>query len=92
MFWQSSSCICGSASLNAVQTAAREGTRVGIVALAGAFAMYVAVTLLMMILTKHYVEARYDRWVMLFYMSSRRCVSCAVDAAVFMWQSCLNKQ
>jgi hypothetical protein len=61
MFLQSSSCICGSASLNAVQNAAREGTRVGIVALAGAFAMYVAATLLLMILTGHYVEARFDR-------------------------------
>uniref|UniRef100_A0A383VEU7 Uncharacterized protein n=1 Tax=Tetradesmus obliquus TaxID=3088 RepID=A0A383VEU7_TETOB len=61
MFLQSSSCICGSLSLNAVQKAAREGTRVGIVALAGAFAMYVAATLLLIVLTGHYVEARFDR-------------------------------
>jgi hypothetical protein len=44
-----------------LQNAAREGTRVGIVALAGAAAMYVAATLLLMILTGHYVEARFDR-------------------------------
>ncbi|KAF6254263.1 hypothetical protein COO60DRAFT_335429 [Scenedesmus sp. NREL 46B-D3] len=61
MFLQSSSCICGGASLAAVQNAAREGTRVGAIALAGAFAMYVAATLLLMILTGHYVEARFDR-------------------------------
>eukprot|EP00878_Enallax_costatus_P011837 GHUV01012359.1.p1 GENE.GHUV01012359.1~~GHUV01012359.1.p1 ORF type:complete len:225 (+),score=55.42 GHUV01012359.1:2182-2856(+) len=61
MFLQSSSCVCGSDSLNAVDTAAREGTRVGIIALAGAGAMYIATTALLMILTAHYVEAKFDR-------------------------------
>lgn len=61
MFMRSSSCICGAAKLASVQQAAREGTRVAITSLAGAAAMYVASTALLMILTAHYVEAKFDR-------------------------------
>eukprot|EP00879_Flechtneria_rotunda_P005774 GHRR01006077.1.p1 GENE.GHRR01006077.1~~GHRR01006077.1.p1 ORF type:complete len:205 (+),score=66.98 GHRR01006077.1:746-1360(+) len=61
MFIQSSSCICGSNKLDALQNAAQEGRKVSIMALAGAAAMYVAATLLLMILTGHMVEARFDR-------------------------------
>lgn len=62
MFLQSPSCICGSDSLIAIETAAREGTRVGIISLVGAGAMYIATTVLLMILTAHNVEAKFDRF------------------------------
>lgn len=61
MFLQSNSCVCGSDSLNFVDQAAREGIRVGIVSLVGAGAMYIATTALLMILTAHSVEAKFDR-------------------------------
>eukprot|EP00775_Hariotina_reticulata_P010072 gene10072-10227_t len=61
MFLQSSSCICGSDKLHIIQQAAREGQKVALIGLAGAFAMYLSSTLLLMVLTGHYVMARYDR-------------------------------
>lgn len=58
---RSASCVCGSAKLNTIANAASEGVRVGGVALAGAVTMYVAASLLLMILTAQYVSAKYDR-------------------------------
>jgi hypothetical protein len=58
---KSNSCVCGSAKLNTIATAASEGVRVGGVALAGAVTMYVAASLLLLILTTQYVSAKYDR-------------------------------
>jgi hypothetical protein len=61
MFLQSSSCVCGSDKLHTIQQAAREGQKVAWIGLAGAFAMYLSSTLLLMVLAGHYAMARYDR-------------------------------
>lgn len=58
---RSASCVCGSAKLETIATAASEGVRVGGVALAGAVTMYVGASLLLMILTGQFVSAKYDR-------------------------------
>lgn len=58
---RSASCVCGSAKLNTIANAASEGVRVGGVALAGAVTMYIAASLLLLILTAQYVSAKYDR-------------------------------
>lgn len=58
---KSNSCVCGSAKLNTIATAASEGVKVGGVALAGAVIMYVGASLLLMILTSQYVSAKYHR-------------------------------
>lgn len=56
-----SSCVCGSSTLNKLRSIATNGARVAAVAMAGAAAMYVACTWLLMILTGHSVMASYDR-------------------------------
>ncbi|KAF8067325.1 hypothetical protein HT031_002373 [Scenedesmus sp. PABB004] len=60
-FMQAASCVCGGAMLAGIRGAARSGTRAAAVALGGAFAMYVACTLLLIVLTRHGVEARHER-------------------------------
>lgn len=58
---RASSCVCGGAKLDAIGGAASQGTKVGALALAGAAAMYVGATLLLMLLTAQFVRAKYER-------------------------------
>jgi hypothetical protein len=58
---QSNSCICGNDSLQRMRQLAADCMRVAGVALAGAGAMYIAATVLLMVLSGHYVSASHDR-------------------------------
>lgn len=58
---QSNSCICGNDTLQRLRQLAGDCMRVGAVALAGAGAMYIAATVLLMVLSGHFVSARHDR-------------------------------
>lgn len=58
---QSNSCICGDDALNSLRQIASDCTRVAGVALAGAAAMYVACTVLLMVLSGHFVSASHDK-------------------------------
>lgn len=58
---KSSSCICGADTLTHMRQVAGDATRVAGVGLGGAGAMYIAATVLLMVLSGHFVSASHDR-------------------------------